>query len=192
MRKTQSAAAQPSWAWMRTALHTSWTKLGQAKSGQVHPLLFASAWISTKTSEALSLVWGAADPGALPEGATRTAKEHFHEFALAESETQSAKRRVRFTFHLRKALRYFNTFWHIFFLAVVYNSPLEAWNWNMFDIRYILFFDRWQMLIYYGRSVRNTSVRKIIFFPIQKKKSSKMTSTSFFIIIFIFFKKTFV
>lgn len=79
----------------------------------------------------------------------------------------------------------------MFFLAVVYNNPLEAWNWNMFDIWYILFFDYWQILIYYGRSVRNTGVRNSIFFPI-KKKNIRNDMSLFFIIIFIFFKKMFV
>lgn len=168
--------------------HTGWAKLEQARTSQVHPLLCASSRISTKTSQVLSLVWEAPGPGALPEGATRTTKQHFHEFALAESETQSTQRRAGFTFCLRKALRYFNTFWHMFFLADVYNNPLEAWNWNMFDIWYILFFDYWQILIYYGRSVRNTGVQNIIFFPIKKKKS-EITCPSFLLLFLSFSKR---
>ena len=53
-------------------------------------------------------------------------RQSFYEFVLAAAETQSAEKSLGFTFHLRRALRYFNTFWHIFLLAVVYNNPLEA------------------------------------------------------------------
>lgn len=63
---------------------------------------------------------------AQPEGLPRIAKQSFYEFVLAAAETQSAEKSLGFTFHLRRALRYFNTFWHIFLLAVVYNNPLEA------------------------------------------------------------------
>lgn len=192
--KHKSASAQPSWARLSAAPLKGWTELKQAWASQVHPLLFASAWISTKTSQVPSLVWGAPDQGTRPEGATRAPKapkQHFHEFALAERETQSAKGRVGFTFHFWKALGYFNTFWHVFFLAVVYNNPLEAWNWNMFDIWYILFFDYWQIPIYYGRSVRSTAVQKIVFFPVQRTYK-KWHLPLFLIIIFIFFKKMFV